>query len=248
MIKTIRASQRHFTDFGWLKTSWSFSFADFYDPENIQFGPLRVFNEDIVTPGMGFPTHSHREMEIVTIMLSGAMTFEDHVGNKHVVKAGEVHHITTGAYVSHSEFNHEKEPAHYYQIWFYPTDKRDDTLYGQKDFSGSVVRNDFLPLVSGQVVPGTVPMSCDATIYSCELNSGRELDYVLRDNRRAFIYLTSGELDINDKRYQTNDQARIDLEKDIHLQALRDTSLILIDLPSSQGFGYDKMTLLGASV
>ena len=120
MIQVITATERHFSDFGWLKTYWLFSFADYYDPGNIQFGALRVFNDDVVEPGAGFPTHPHEEMEIITLVQSGEITHEDSMGNRAVMRAGEVQRMSAGTGLTHSEFNLGREPVHFFQVWILP--------------------------------------------------------------------------------------------------------------------------------
>jgi len=120
MIHVIRADERHFTDFGWLKTYWLFSFSEYYDPTNIQFGALRVFNDDVVAPHTGFGTHPHEEMEIITIVLDGEVTHEDSLGTKAVMRAGDVQRMSAGTGIQHSEFNLGEAPVHFYQFWLYP--------------------------------------------------------------------------------------------------------------------------------
>ena len=120
MIEIVKAGARHLSDFGWLKTYWLFSFSDYYDPRNIQFGALRVFNDDVVQPGTGFPTHPHEEMEIVTIVLDGEMTHQDSMGNKTVIRTGDVQRMSAGTGLTHSEYNLADRPVHFYQIWIFP--------------------------------------------------------------------------------------------------------------------------------
>ena len=120
MIQTVSAEQRHFSDFDWLKTYWLFSFSDYYDPANIQFGALRVYNDDVVAPGTGFPTHPHREMEIITLVLDGEMTHADSMGNRTVIGPGDVQRMSAGTGLTHSEFNLAAAPVHFHQIWIYP--------------------------------------------------------------------------------------------------------------------------------
>jgi len=139
MINIVHASQRHFSDFGWLKTYWLFSFSDYFDPENIQFGALRVFNDDIVAPGTGFPTHPHREMEIITVVLSGAVTHADSMGNKAVIKAGDVQRMSAGTGLTHSEFNLENEPVHFFPSMDIPRRAGSCTFLRPEDlFSGAM--------------------------------------------------------------------------------------------------------------
>jgi quercetin 2,3-dioxygenase len=123
MIERIAAAHRHFRDFGWLKTHWLFSFDDYNDPENINFSSLRVFNDDIIAPHSGFPLHGHKEMEIITVMLSGELTHEDSLGNRATIRAGDIQRMTAGRGIRHSEFNHGDIPVHLYQLWIEPRER-----------------------------------------------------------------------------------------------------------------------------
>ncbi|MBD3169656.1 MAG: cupin domain-containing protein [candidate division Zixibacteria bacterium] len=246
MIRVIRANQRHFSDFNWLKTYWLFSFADYFNPDNIQFGALRVFNDDVVEPGTGFPTHPHREMEIITIVLDGKITHEDSMGNKAVIKPGEVQRMSAGTGLTHSEFNLDDKPVHFYQIWIYPDEPRLKPGYDQKKYSPESWKNTLFPVASGQGIKNTVSFHADATIYRSSLEAGKSIEFDQGDGRRAFVYLTSGKLDINSTLLNQNDQARIDEEKVLKLTAMEDTGLIFIDVPSCKGWGYDKETLKGS--
>ena len=164
MIQVIRADERHFTDFDWLKTYWLFSFSEYYDPTNIQFGALRVFNDDVVAPHTGFGTHPHEEMEIITIVLDGEVTHEDSLGTKAVMRAGDVQRMSAGTGIHHSEFNLGEVPAHFYQIWIYPDTSGLPPSYDQKSFAGTVWTNRLVPVASGQGVPDVVTFQhrCDA--------------------------------------------------------------------------------------
>ncbi|HQF87834.1 MAG TPA: pirin family protein [Acidobacteriota bacterium] len=246
MIQTVAARRRHFSDFDWLKTYWLFSFADYYDPANIQFGALRVYNDDVVAPGTGFPTHPHREMEIVTVVLDGEMTHADSMGNRTVIGAGDVQRMSAGTGLTHSEFNLAKGPVHFHQIWLYP-DRRDLTpTYDQRHFEPEAWRDRLLPVASGQGLSGAVSFHTDATIYRCDLSAGRTLDVPAAENRRLFLYLIAGRLDANGSPLTAGDQARIDLEPALALRAAGDSAFVLIDVPSCRGWGYDRKTLSGA--
>ena len=165
-VEIIKADNRHFSDFGWLKTYWLFSFSSYFDPHNIQFGALRVFNDDIVQPGMGFPTHPHEEMEIVTIVLDGEMTHEDSMGNRTVIRAGDVQRMSAGTGLTHSEFNLARKPVHFHQIWIFPDTAGLRPSYDQKTFAPQARRNRLCPVASGQNLPRTVTFHTDAT-QSC---------------------------------------------------------------------------------
>jgi quercetin 2,3-dioxygenase len=246
MINTIRGDIRHFSDFGWLRTYWLFSFSDYYDPQNIQFGALRVFNDDVVEPGTGFPTHPHREMEIITVVLSGEITHEDSLGNKTVIKADDVQRMSAGTGITHSEFNLSETPVHFYQIWIHPDSGGLKPSYDQKTFTPHSRRNRLFPVASGQGKAGAVTLHTDATIYLADLETDRAITYDISDTRRIFAYVTEGLLEINGHRLEKNDQARIDEETHLTIKAADNSSFILVDVPSCKGWGYDRNTLKGS--
>jgi quercetin 2,3-dioxygenase len=246
MIEIIKASNRHYSDFGWLKTYWLFSFSNYFDPHNIQFGALRVFNDDVVDPGSGFPTHPHEEMEIVTLVLKGEITHQDSMGNRTVIKAGDVQRMSAGTGLTHSEFNLGDIPVHFYQIWIYPDKPGLSPTYDQKTYNASDWRNRMFPVASGQGIPGTVGFHTNATIYRCDLEKGRDIAFKNTEGRRTFIYLTKGLLTANSHRLETKDQARIDVDGPLQLKAEESAELILIDVPSCKGWGYSGETLRGA--
>jgi redox-sensitive bicupin YhaK (pirin superfamily) len=245
MIEVIKGDRRHFSDFGWLKTYWLFSFSSYFDPQNIQFGALRVFNDDIVEPGTGFPTHPHEEMEIVTIVLQGAMTHQDSMGNKAVIKAGDVQRMSAGTGLTHSEFNLSDEPVHFYQIWIYPDHAGLNPSYDQRSYHSENWKNRLFPVASGQGVPGSVSFHTDATIYRCALEAEKKVVHNETAGRRIFLYLTDGRVSINGASLKATDQARIDIEESVVIQAQQPSELILIDVPSCKGWGYSESTLKG---
>jgi len=232
MIKIIRADQRYFSDHGWLKTYWLFSFDNYYDPANLQWGALRVFNDDVVKGNSGFPTHPHREMEIITVMLSGEITHQDSMGNRTTIKAGEVQRMSAGTGITHSEFNLSDEPLHLYQIWLLPRERRLKPSYDQKSFAEESRKNRLLAVASGQGLEGAVTFHTDATIYMSDLEAGHSIDFATDPSRRVFVYVTKGDLGINDERLSTKDQARIMMDGQLKLEAYDDTSFILIDAPA----------------
>jgi redox-sensitive bicupin YhaK (pirin superfamily) len=246
MIDIIRAEERHFSDFGWLKTFWLFSFSSYFDPHNIQFGALRVFNDDIVEPGTGFPTHPHEEMEIVTIVLDGEMTHEDSIGNKTVIRPGDVQRMSAGTGLTHSEFNLANNAVHFYQIWVFPDKRGLQPTYDQKTYQPSDWKNCLFPVASGQAIPGAVTFHTDATIYRADFDPGHTAAFDNTKGRRLFVYLTRGSLDVNDQTLQEKDQARVDNDAPLNLHARQRSEFILIDVPSCKGWGYDDTTLKGA--
>jgi len=245
MIEIIPSEKRHFSDFGWLQTYWLFSFSDYYDPHNIQFGALRVFNDDVIKPGKGFPTHPHEEMEIITIMLNGEMTHQDSMGNKAVIKAGDVQRMSAGTGLTHSEFNLAGSPVHFYQIWIFPDQAGLKPSYDQRTYDSGEWKNRLFPVASGQNLNNTVTFHTDATIYRCALDPGVEVSHSTTGGRRIFVYLTEGRIAANGTALNVNDQARIDIEEPLVLKASQESEMILIDVPSCKGWGYSKETLEG---
>jgi redox-sensitive bicupin YhaK (pirin superfamily) len=236
MIRAIKAADRHFSDFGWLKTYWLFSFSTYYDPENASFGALRVFNDDVVEPGTGFPTHPHEEMEIITIVLQGEMTHEDSMGNKTVIKEGDVQRMSAGTGLTHSEFNLADKPVHFYQIWIFPDTKDLRPTYDQRTFSPETFQNRLVPVASGQDIPETVTFHTEGTIYRSALDSGMTVEHKSCALRRVLLYLTKGEIEINGKKIREKEQARIDEADDILIKAHRESAFVLVDVPSCKGY------------
>jgi redox-sensitive bicupin YhaK (pirin superfamily) len=245
MIDIIKAKDRYFSDFGWLQTYWLFSFSSYFDPQNIQFGALRVLNDDVVQPGTGFPTHPHEEMEIITIVLKGEITHEDSMGNKTVIKAGDVQRMSAGTGLTHSEFNLAKIPVNFYQIWIFPDKPGLKPTYDQRTFSPSQWKNHLFPVASGQGIPETVTFHTDATIYRCDLDKNQSVVFEATIGRRIFVYLTKGEMSVGGEKMEQKDQARIDTDDPLRLKALANAAFLLIDVPSCKGWGYSHETLRG---
>lgn len=245
-IDIVRAEGRHFSDFGWLKTYWLFSFANYYDPHNIQFGALRVFNDDVVAPGTGFPTHPHEEMEIITIVLDGEMTHRDSMGNRSVIRAGDVQRMTAGTGLTHSEFNLAATPVHFYQVWILPAVSGLEPGYDQRPFAAEQWHNKLLAVASGQGHDGAVTFNADAAIYRGQLDDGSRLTFADTADRRVFIYLQEGELLVDGLSLYQGDQARVDMFRPLQLEARSAAEFILIDVPSCKGWGYNDRVLRGS--
>lgn len=230
MIKAIKAGERHFQDHGWLKTFWLFSFDSYFDPNNVQFGALRVFNDDKVEAGQGFDMHRHREMEIVTIVLKGAISHEDSLGNRKRVKAGEVQIMSAGTGIKHSEYNLENKELHLYQIWFLPNQSELTPSYDQKDFSKVEKSNRLVPVVSGDVKGDALFINSNATLYLGNLERGKTVFHTSENGKKQFVYVTDGQLSINGQTFLAGDQARIENESELKLAGVETTNFILIDL------------------
>ncbi len=227
----IPADRRHFTDMGWLQTYWLFSFSNYYDPANMGHGKLRVFNDDVVRPGTGFPTHPHEEMEIITIVLKGEISHKDSMGNGGVIHAGEVQRMSAGTGLTHSEYNEGDADLHFYQVWILPDEGGLAPSYEQKKFAETEFQNVLFPLASGQDKDGAVSFHTDATIYRSQLEAGRQLAHRASADRRIFLYLTSGSLRVNGDMLAERDQARLGGVESVELKADQDADFILIDVP-----------------
>ncbi|MDQ4139395.1 MAG: pirin family protein [Bacteroidota bacterium] len=233
MVKLINAEDRHYSTAGWLKSHFLFSFADYYDPNNMNFGPLRVFNDDYIAPHSGFPAHPHSEMEIVTIVLDGEVSHEDSMGNKTVIGAGDVQRMTAGTGITHTETNNTDKELHLLQLWFIPNKRGLNPSYEQKHVDFADSKNELIPLVTGQkVLEDVVFMNSNSTVYYAHLKKDKEIDFKTFDIRRTLIYVLDGELFANGMQATVNDQLRIDDESAILIRASQDCSFILIDVPA----------------
>jgi redox-sensitive bicupin YhaK (pirin superfamily) len=229
MIRRIPAESRHFTDVGWLKTYWLFSFSDYYDPTNVSHGALRVFNDDTVLPQGGFPDHPHISYQIVTIVLQGELTHWDDAGNRGIIKAGDVQRMSAGSGIFHSEFNYGIEPVHLYQIWIAPEFEDVNPSYEQRHFNFK--EKNKLTLLVAYKGNGCLSMNSDSSIYYGTFEQDQEISYTPNLGRKLFIYLTSGEITINNEHFKKNDQARIEGEMNLQIHSVTDTEFVLIDIP-----------------
>ena len=231
-MRIIRAKDRFHLESDWLSAYWLFSFDRYYDPNNVTFGPLRVFNHDTVAGGGGFPTHPHREMEIVTYVLEGALRHKDSTGGAGLIRAGEVQRMTAGTGVAHSEFNaSEEEPTKLLQMWVLPERAGLTPSYEQRRFTPEQRAGALLPIASGQDAPGAVKIHQDATFYASRLRSGDRVAHELKPGRRAFFYVIEGEVTLNEERLSEGDQARVTDVAELDIVGARESEVILIDLP-----------------
>ncbi|HET8576662.1 MAG TPA: pirin family protein [Methylomirabilota bacterium] len=236
MIQIIRSHERYHADHGWLSTWHHFSFNDYFDPNNVQFGPLRVFNEDIVQPSSGFPPHPHRDMEIVTYVLDGELEHQDNQGNRGRIQPGEVQVMSAGTGIVHAESNPSATtPLHLLQIWVLPRTRALKPRWEQQRFDADARRNSLLPVVTPSGMPAAgasrLQIDQDATFLVSALDQGKSLTHVSRSGRRAYLFAIAGALEVNDARLESGDQARITDEPTLTLTARTPTELILIDLP-----------------
>ncbi len=232
MITIHKSDERGHANHGWLDSRFSFSFAEHADPGHVHFGPLRVLNEDWVEPGAGFPPHPHRDMEIITIVLEGAVAHQDSTGGEGLTRPGEVQVMTAGTGVRHSEYNpSDHDRLHLLQIWILPDARGHTPRYAQKVFGASARHNALLPVVSGGGNDGTLRIHQDATLYVSELDIGARLEHALAPGRRGYLFLSKGAALVNGRRLDAGDAALITDEPRITLTGAALADLVLIDLP-----------------
>ena len=231
MIKIRKAQERGHFDHGWLDTYHTFSFADYQDPANMGFRKLRVINEDVVAAGMGFPTHSHRDMEIITYVLAGAVEHKDSMGNTGIIRPGDVQRMSAGSGVTHSEFNpSKKEPLHLLQIWIFP-EKNDQTpSYEQKSFTESQKKGKFALVASPDAAQGSVTVHQDVRLYAAILKAGESAKVSLKPGRHAWAQVAHGEAVLNGKDLKQSDGAAISDETSLEFTAKKDSEILLFDL------------------
>lgn len=233
MIKIIKSGERHHANFGWLDTHWHFSFDSYHDPDNMHWGPLRVFNDDIIEPAQGFGTHPHRDMEIVTYVISGELEHQDSKGHRGVVEPGEVQVMSAGTGIMHSEYNHSKEtPVRLVQLWILPRTKGLKPRWEQRRFSREERRGKLLPVVSSGDLAGTLAIDQDAQIYVTSLGAGQEVAHQSKPGRKAYLFVTTGSVSVNGNALALGDQARIADEPELKIQAQQGAESMLLDLPA----------------
>src|SRR5580765_7123355 len=235
MIQHIKGAERYHADHGWLSTWHHFSFNDYFDPDNVSFGALRVFNEDIVQARSGFPRHGHRDMEIVTYVLSGELEHEDNQGNRGHILPGEVQVMSAGTGIVHAERNPSSSPLHLLQIWIVPRTSGLAPRWEQHRYGPDERRGTLLPVVTpsgtGAAHTSKLLIDQDATFFVTSLASGQTVSHVTGAGRRAYVFAISGALDVNDVPLETGDQARITGNPALTLTARAASEAILIDLP-----------------
>lgn len=229
MITLRPAAERGFFDHGWLKTWHSFSFAGYQDEAHMGFGPLRVINEDIVSPGMGFPTHGHSDMEIVTYVLSGALEHKDSLGHGSVIRPGEVQYMRAGTGIRHSEYNpSDSEPVHLLQIWLLPSALGLQPGYEQMAFDPP--ENSLRLLASGLGAEGALPINSPVTLYAGRLGAGQSLVHDGGAEKLGWLQLIGGELTLGGVALKPGDGAAISQEAFWSLQASQDAHFLLFDM------------------
>ena len=232
MISLRPARERGHANHGWLDSWHSFSFADYHDPAHVHWGPLRVINEDRVAPGQGFGTHGHRDMEIISYVLEGALGHKDSMGHAASIVPGEVQRMSAGTGVTHSEYNHSATgETHFLQIWIIP-----DTLgvkpgYAQKTFTDADKRGRLRLVASGDGADGSVSINQDASLFAGLFDGDEAAELAIAPGRLAYVHLVRGELEVNGRRLQAGDALKFRDEPRVQVSAGRGAEVLVFDLP-----------------
>jgi quercetin 2,3-dioxygenase len=231
-----RSNERGFADHGWLKSFHTFSFADYFDPEHVEFGPLRVINEDRVQAGAGFGTHSHRDMEIISYVLGGELAHKDSMGNGSTIMPGDVQRMSAGTGVRHSEFNPSPgEPVHFLQIWIQPAKRNIEPSYEEKRFAPEEKRGRLRLIVSPDRADGSLLIHQDAGVYAGLFTGDERAELEVQRGRRIYVHLARGSLSANGAALEAGDALRITDGTKLTLSAGRDAEVLVFDLPGENG-------------
>ncbi len=231
MISLRRAAERGLTKTDWLDSRHSFSFADYVDPAQMGFRTLRVINEDRVIPGAGFGTHGHRDMEIVSYVLEGALEHKDSLGTGSVIRPGEVQRMTAGTGISHSEFNASaEEPVHFLQIWILPERGGLEPGYEQKSFAAEASRGRLLLVAGPEAANGAVKLHQDARLYLARLEDGESVGHALSPGRHAWVQIARGAATLQGQALAAGDGAAISEESDVKIAGAPAAEVLLFDL------------------
>jgi len=229
-----KATERGKGDFGWLKTRYSFSFANYDNPERSGVGALRVLNDDIIDAGKGFDKHPHDNMEIITIVTEGALEHKDTLGGQGIIKPGDVQVMSAGMGIEHAEFNHSKTaPLKLFQMWIEPKEYDVKPRYEQRTFDEKKAQNALSLIVSGKKEKDALVINQDAKIFQGRFDAGKTLDYSLGNDRIAFLFIIKGEAKVGDIILKERDALEVEEEKHLVLAFTKSTRLLLFDLPPS---------------
>jgi redox-sensitive bicupin YhaK (pirin superfamily) len=227
MITIRRSNERGHANHGWLDTNFTFSFADYYDPQFMGFRNLRVINEDRIEPAQGFPTHGHRDMEIVTYVISGELSHRDSMGNGETIHPNEVQRMTAGTGVLHSEYSSLTDRTHLLQIWILPEKRNLQPGYEQKVFSSEEKQGTLRLIASRGGDDGSVHINQDVRLYASILGKGEQVNHELATDRHAWIQLISGSIEVNGEKLEAGDGAAVSEEKIVEIKSLADRSEFL---------------------
>ena len=236
MIQLRKSNSRGYADHGWLKSFHSFSFAGYHDPAHMNWGPLRVINEDRIAPGTGFGEHGHADMEIISYVLSGNLAHKDSMGNVKGIPPGDVQRMSAGTGVRHSEFNHApSQETHFLQIWIQPNVRGIPSIYEQKTFAAEQKRGQLKLVASGDaadIAAGAVTIHADAKLYAGLLDGSESASLALDPSRKAYVHLIKGRLQVNGHALSSGDALLIEAESGLQLASGVDAEVLVFDLAS----------------
>lgn len=227
-----RAGERGQADFGWLDSKHTFSFGNYYDPRHMGFRVLRVINEDRVAAGEGFPTHPHRDMEIISYVLEGALEHKDSMGTGSVIRPGDVQRMSAGSGVTHSEFNASRtDPVHFLQIWILPEARGIKPGYEQRSFSAEEKRGRLRLVASRDGAEGSVKLAQDVRLYATLLQPGEEVSHAVKPGRHAWVHVARGAVTVNGRELVAGDGASVSGQGALALRGAQDAEVLVFDLP-----------------
>ncbi len=231
MLTVRKAEERGHANHGWLRSFHSFSFADYYDPAHVGFGPLRVINEDRVAPGQGFGRHGHRDMEIISYVLEGALEHKDSIGTGSVIEPGDVQRMSAGTGVQHSEYNHSPTGlVHFLQIWIEPNQRGVPPSYEQKRFTAEDKKGRLRLVASPDGAQGSVKIHQDAWVYASVLDDKDAASYSLPAGHKAYVHVARGAVEVNGQRLSAGDGAKISAETELRFGNAQQAELLLFDM------------------
>jgi redox-sensitive bicupin YhaK (pirin superfamily) len=227
-----RSADRGFADHGWLKSFHTFSFADYFDPKHVEFGPLRVINEDRVAAGAGFGTHAHRDMEIISYVLEGELAHKDSMGNGSTIRPGDVQRMSAGSGVRHSEFNPSpSNKVHFLQIWIQPSARNIEPSYEEKRFDADEKRGRLRLIVSPDRADGSLLIHQDAKVYAGLFDGDERADFSVEPGRLIYVHVARGTLNANDSRLSTGDALQVTNGSRLRIEQGRQAEVLVFDLP-----------------
>jgi redox-sensitive bicupin YhaK (pirin superfamily) len=233
MLSVRKSEDRGVASFGWLRSQHTFSFGEYYDPRHMGVGPLRVINEDRVSPGRGFDSHGHKNMEIISYVLDGALEHKDSMGNGSVLRHGDVQRMSAGSGVVHSEYNHSStEPVHFLQIWIQPNSTGDLPGYEEKHFDVASKQGRLRLIASGDGREGSVSLRQDASLYAGILDGADEIAYPLAPERIAYVHIARGRVKVNGVELSAGDAVQVGKEAFVLLSEAQAAEVLLFDLPN----------------
>lgn len=229
MLKKVDHKQMGTSNLGWLNSTFHFSFAEYYNPNNIQFGVLRVINDDLIAPHTGFDRHPHRDMEIISYVVNGSLTHQDSMGNKHTITRGQVQYMSAGTGVFHSEHNMDDEELRMLQIWILPDRHGHTPHYGEFLFEMDERKNKWLHMVSNKNGTAPIQINQDANLYAIELEASKEINFEVAKGRQAYLVDIEGQATINNVPLEARDGLEI-VEENIHIKAENTAHILVIEM------------------